>query len=311
MGKSSGPQTTVQKTELPEWLNTAAQENLRIAGQLASRPYQPYGGSVVAGFSPEQEQAFQMAQANLGAYRPALTAATGAAVQGAYYEPQQITAPSFLTGNIQSYINPYLSEVEQRASDALNRQFAQIQNQIASQAVQSRAFGGSRREVQEGVAAAEAARASGDLSARLRAEGFQQAAALQQADQARAMQAALANQQAGISGAGLGIQGAQALGQLAQQAQGAGLADVGAIEAIGAQRQAQQQRALEEAYARFVEQRDFPLQQLNLRLAAVGATPYGQTQTQTRTGGDSGSSFLTGLGGVGTFASGIAALATF
>ena len=62
MGKSSAPQQTVQKTELPPWLNEAAQKNLEIADQLASRPYQPYGGSVVAGFSPEQQQAFQMAQ---------------------------------------------------------------------------------------------------------------------------------------------------------------------------------------------------------------------------------------------------------
>ena len=75
MGKSSGPQTTVQKTELPEWVQTAAQQNLRIADEIASRPYQAYGGSTVAGFAPEQEQAFQMAQSNLGAYRPALTAA--------------------------------------------------------------------------------------------------------------------------------------------------------------------------------------------------------------------------------------------
>lgn len=313
MGKSSGggTQTVVNKTELPAWLNQAAQENLRIANTLAQRPYQPYGGSVVAGFSPEQEQAFQMAQSNVGAYRPALTAATGAAAESAFYEPERVTAPSFLTGNVQQYMNPYLSEVEQRASDALSRQLAQTQNQIASQAVQARAFGGSRQGIQEGVAAAEASRAMGDLSARLRAEGFQQAAALQQADQARALQAALANQQAGLAGAGLGLQGAETLGRLAGQAQTAGMADVGAISAVGAQRQAQQQRGLEEAYARFVEQRDFPLQQLNLRLAAVGATPYGQTQTQTSTGGQTGSNLLAGLGAAGTFASGMASILPF
>ena len=184
-------------------------------------------------------------------------------------------------------------------------------NQISGQAIQSRAFGGSRQGIAEGVAAAEGARGIGDLSARLRAQGFQQAAALQQADQARQMQADLANQQAGLTGAGLSLQGAGALGSLAQQQQRMGLTDVGAVETIGAQQQALAQRALDDAYARFVEQRDFPLQQLNLRLAAVGATPYGQTQTQTKTGGESGSSFLTGLGGLGTFASGIASLASF
>jgi len=125
------------------------------------------------------------------------------------------------------------------------------------------------------------------------------------------MQAALANQQAGLAGAGLGLQGAGVLGSLAQQQQGMGLTDVGAIGAIGEQRQNQQQRQLEEAYARFVEQRDYPTQQLNLRLAALGATPYGQSTTQTTTGGPQGSGLATGLGGAGSFLAGLAAIGTF
>lgn len=312
MGKSApSAQTVVNKTELPEWLNQAAQQNLNIANELAQRPYQPYGGSTVAGFSPEQQQAFSMAQQNVGSYMPALTAATGAAAQGAYYNPQMVSAPSFLEGNIQQYMNPYISEVEQRATSNAERALQQQMNQISGQAIQARAFGGSRQGIAEGVAAAEGARGIGDLSAQLRAQGFQQAAALQQADQARQMQASLANQQAGLTGAGLSLQGAGALGSLAQQQQRMGLTDAGAIEAIGQQQQAQSQRALDDAYRRFVEQRDFPLQQLNLRLAAVGATPYGQTQTQTTTGGAQGSNLLTGIGGLGTFASGLASLLPF
>jgi uncharacterized protein (DUF2342 family) len=311
MGKSSGPQQVIQRTELPSWVNEAAQENLRLAGQLAERPYTPYTGATVAGFTPEQEAAFGMAQRNIGSYRPALTAATEAATQSALYQPQQVTAPSFLTGNIQGYMNPYISEVEQRATSNLERGLQSQMNQIASQAAQARAFGGSRQGIQEGVAAAEGARAMGDLSAQLRSQGFQQAAALQQADQARALQAALANQQAGLQGAQIGLQGAGVLGNLATQTQTQGLTDVGAMEAIGQQRQALAQRQLEDAYSRFVEQRDYPLQALNLRLAALGATPYGQTSTQTRTGGDTGSSLLTGLGGAGTFLSGLAAIASF
>ena len=311
MGKSSAPQQTVQKTELPEWLNEAAQKNLGIADELASRPYQPYGGSTLAGFAPEQQQAFGMAQQNVGAYQPALTAGMGAAARGAYYDPQMVSAPSFLQGNIQEYMNPYISEVEQRATSNAERALQQQMNQISGQAIQSRAFGGSRQGIAEGVAAAEGARGIGDLSAQLRAQGFQQAAALQQADQARQMQASLANQQAGLSGASLGLQGAGVLGNLAQQRQTMGLTDVGAVGAIGEAQQAQAQRALDDAYARFVEQRDFPTQQLNLRLAAVGATPYGQTTTQTSTGGPQGSGIATALGAGGSFLSGLPAIGTF
>jgi len=248
MGKSApSAQTVVNKTELPPFITEAAQKNLAIADELAQRPYQPYGGSVVAGFSPEQQQAFQMAQQNVGSYQPALTAAMGAAAGGAYYNPQMVTAPSFLEGNIQQYMNPYLSEVEQRATSNAERALQQQMNQISGQAIQARAFGGSRQGIAEGVAAAEGARGIGDLSAQLRAQGFQQAAALQQADQARMMQASLANQQAGLSGANLGLQGANVLGNLAQQRQSLGLADVGAVGAVGEQQQSQQQRQLEEA----------------------------------------------------------------
>lgn len=309
MGKAPSTQTVTQRTELPEWVNQAAQENLRIAGELAQRPYTPYTGSTVAGFSPEQEAAFGMAQRNIGAYLPALTAATGAATQASGYQPQQVAAGSFLTGDLSGYMNPYISEVEQRATGNLQRGLQTSLNQIASQAAQARAFGGSRQGIQEGVATAEAARAAGDLSAQLRSQGFQQAAALQQADQARALQAAMANQAAGLQGAQIGLQGASVLGNLATQAQTQGLTDVGAMEAVGQQRQALAQRQLEDAYARFVEQRDYPLQALNLRLAALGATPYGQTSTQTRTG-DTSSNFLMGLGGAGSLLSGIAAIAS-
>jgi hypothetical protein len=310
MGKSSAPQTTVQKTELPEWVQAEAKKNLGLADEIASRPYQAYSGSTVAGFSPEQEQAFKMLQENIGAYLPALNAATAAATQGASYQPQQVAAQSFLTGNIQDYMNPYISEVENRAGGALQRQLAQSQNQISAQAAQSRAFGGSRQGIQEGVAAAESSRAMGDLSAQLRSQGFQQATALQQADQARALQAALANQQAGLAGAGLNLQGAGLLGTLAEQAQQAGITDAGALGAIGAQRQALEQQRLQDAYARFAEQRDYPVQALNLRLAALGATPYGQTTTSTAPS-PQGSNLLSGLGGAGTFLSGLAALGSF
>jgi hypothetical protein len=316
MGKSApSAQTVVNKTELPPFVTEAAQKNLAIADELAQRPYQPYGGSVVAGFSPEQQQAFQMAQQNVGSYQPALTAAMGAAAGGAYYNPQMVTAPSFLEGDVEGtfnrYLNPYLQTVEQGALEAGQRALDQRLNTISDSAIRGRAFGGSRQGIMEGVATAEAARQMGDLSAQIRARGYDQAINVMQADQARAMQAALANQQAGLAGAGLGLQGAGVLGNLAQQRQQFGLADVGAIGAVGEQQQALQQRQLEEAYARFIEQRDFPTQQLNLRLAALGATPYGQTTTQTKTGGESGSSLAAGLGGAGSFLAGLAAIGTF
>lgn len=70
------------------------------------------------------------------------------------------------------------------------------------------------------------------------------------------------------------------------------------LSALGAQQREIEQALLAEEYAKWKEAQDFPLQQLNLRLAAVGATPYGSTQTQTTTGGGGGSTGLSILGSV-------------
>jgi hypothetical protein len=100
------------------------------------------------------------------------------------------------------------------------------------------------------------------------------------------------------------------LGNLAQQTQQAGLTDVGAISAVGGQRQALEQQQLQDAYRRFAEERDYPTQALNMRLAALGATPYGQTSTTTAPG-QGGSNLLAGLGGAGSFMAGAAQLLPF
>lgn len=304
MGGSDAPatQTITNKTEIPKWLEDVTKENLAIAQRVADRPYVAYPGQRITGFTPEQEQAFGIIQQGVGKTAPAYEAAQGAALQSAYYQPERVQAGSFLTGNIGEYMNPYIANVEQRAIEASGRTLEQARNQIAANAAQARAFGGSRQGLAEGVAASESARNIGDLSARLRAEGFDRAAALQAADYNRALQASQANQAAGLQGAATNISGATALGALTGEAQRGRQTEAALVENVGQQRQALAQAALDEAYARFLEERNYPVEGLNLRLAATSATPYGGTQTQTRPGPPGGNSFLTGLGAVGTAA---------
>lgn len=59
MSSKGGSNTTVQKQELPAWLDQAAQDNLaqaKIAGQIG---YMPYYGPEIAGLSPQQTQSMQ------------------------------------------------------------------------------------------------------------------------------------------------------------------------------------------------------------------------------------------------------------
>ena len=323
---SSAPraQTVTQRTELPPWLEGVTRENIARAEAISNQPYQAYPGQMTAGFTPEQEAAFGYTQAGIGATQPFFGQALNQAAMGTAYQPEQVqagnvTAQNFLSGNVGAYMNPYIQNVEEAALSRLAGATQQAVNRIGDQALAARAFGGSRQGIAEGVALGEATRSAGELSANLRSQGFNQAAALMQADANRALQAETFNAQQALQAqqlnqaAGLqGLQGrlaaAQQTGALAQQAQAARQLDAALLENIGQQRQAMNQAALDEAYARFMEQRNYPIEMLNLRLAATSATPYGATTTGTQFV-PRGNALLGGLGAVGSAASGVAALA--
>lgn len=357
MGKSQpSTQTVINKTELPEWVQTAAKENLALANQLGSRPYTPYEGSLVAGFSPAQKQAQEMVSAMAGSTAPAFSFAQQQAAEASQYQPssvqasgplsygdvaaQDVTAGTLPGTDLSQYMNPYIQNVEDRAIANAQRALRGSLADIGAKASQAGAFGGSRQGILEGVATSEAARNIGDLSAQLRQQGFTTAAGLAQTDLNRALEAARANQAAGLQAqttnqaaalqAGqfgatqaleaqrlnqlAGLQGAQQqaaaaglLGSLTTAGQTAAMNEAEALQQIGLQQQGLKQRQLEDAYARSKEELDYPTQMLNLRLASLGATPYGQSSTQTRTGFESTSPML---GGIGSFLSGIGAIAS-
>lgn len=337
MGGNSSPPaqtTTIQKTEIPAWLENVTKENIAKADEISRRPYESYGGSLRAGLAPEQEQAFDYMKGGVGMTTPLYDRATGVTSDVSNFMPknvdagrvgfERVGAQSFLDGNLAGYMNPFVDNVESAALSRLNDATRQSVTRLGDQARSAGAFGGSRHGIAEGVALGEASRSAGELSSGLRSQAFDRAAALMQSDQQRAMQAALANQQAGLTTSQANMeagmraqlanqQAAQAaaqtrlaagsqLGTLAGQQQQARLMDATLLEGIGGQRQAQQQAALDEAYARWKQERDYPIEMLNLRLGATSATPYSQTQTSTstRSGGDSGNGLMQGLGAIGT-----------
>ena len=75
-----------KQTVLPDWYTNYAMDILSGQQALANRPYQTAPMPRVAGFTPTQQQAFDMTGASAGAYQPMLNAAT-AATQGAMGAP--------------------------------------------------------------------------------------------------------------------------------------------------------------------------------------------------------------------------------
>lgn len=64
MGSPPGPQATqapmdiTTEQQLPEWVQNAGKENYGLAQDIASRPWEQYGGERVAGFTGDQQTAF-------------------------------------------------------------------------------------------------------------------------------------------------------------------------------------------------------------------------------------------------------------
>jgi hypothetical protein len=313
MGGSSAPATTTQvtKTELPAWLEGTTKENIAIADAISKRPYEAYGGQMTAGYAPEQLAALQYAQEGVGMTTPLYQRAAMAANDAAGFNPLQVQSQNFLQGDIGAYMNPFTQNVENAALQRLDAATRLGVNRIGDQARLARAFGGSRQALAEGAAIGEAARSAGELSANLRSQAFNTGAALMQTDQGRALQAQLANQAAGLQGQQLGLSAAGQLQNIAQGAQQARSIDASTLESVGSAKQAQQQQMLDEAYNRWLEARNYPIEMLNLRLGATTATPYGSTQTMTgtRTGGGSGSNFLSGLGTAASIGASLASIA--
>jgi hypothetical protein len=226
------------------------------------------------------------------------------AATAAGYDPQNVQSQNFLQGNVGAYMNPFIENVEQAAMTNMRDALQNNLNVIGDRAIGANAFGGSRQGVAEGAAAAQSAKDFGAMSAALRSQGFDAAGGMMRSDMDRAQQAALANQQAGLSANQQRLQGAMTGGQLAGQAQGMGYTDAASLAGMGEQYRNYQQQLLAQDAARFDANKAAMLEPLNLRLSSLGMTPYGQTSTQTREGFTTGSSgLMQGLGAASSLAS--------
>jgi hypothetical protein len=216
--------------------------------------------------------------------------------------------------DINPFLNPYTNEVEQRAIGNANTTLEQQLRAVAGNATTSGAFGGSRSAVESGVTRGEGIRNIGDLSAQLRKAGIDYATSTALADRSgrQAGAAGLLGTAGGIQGqaAGYGAAGQGYLGQAAGIGNVAGgLGNVGAgygstgagylntagakgaaqqqditnLMSGGQQEQAQRQAGINAEMQKFQEKQNYPVEQLNLRLAALGMSPYGKTEISNKT----------------------------
>jgi len=282
-----------------------AVQNMQVAPQTqAASNMAAYAGAGAMGtnyqpgqFSTGQAQApnlqnYQMqgpGDIQVGGYNAPMmdTAQTGYNPQLQSYQmqgPQNIRSQRFNQNSAQQYMSPYMQSVVDVQQSAAQRQADIARTQRGAQAVGAGAFGGSRQAIVE----AEANRALADQKGAIQAQGLQGAYSQAQqqfnADQSQRMQAAMANQQAGLQtgqqnlGAALGV---QQLG--AQTGMQASLANLSAAQQANVQNQAAQlqtqgmsaQQAMQAALAN--QQTGLAVGQQNLQ-ARLGTQQLGASQ---------------------------------
>ena len=228
-------QTVTQQATIPDELKPFVTDALEKARAIQERRevegYVPFSGPRIAEFAPEQTQAFESIKGLVG--------------QGQqYFDPAaRLTASSAFapTGpQVGQFMNPYLQNVVDIQQREARRAADVERQQLGAQAVTAGGFGGSRQAILEAEQARNLQQQLGDIQARGLASAYEDAQARLQQQRERER-----------------LAGAQ-FGTLGQVAPGQAFRELSALEAIGAQRQGQQQQALDIAQQEYEIARTFP-----------------------------------------------------
>lgn len=206
---------------------------LSQAQQIASTPYQPYGGELVAPVNQQQATGISGINQYAESAQPYLQTAAGLATNAA----QPISAQ-----DIASYENPYTQQVVNSTEQQFQNTNAQQQQQVLGNAAAQGALGGDRDAVAQAVLAGQQQASEAPVIAGLENTGYN-----------TATQTALAEQQAEA-------QGAYGVGSTGTAIENAGLTGAGAQVGAGTVQQQTQQAQDTAAYQQFEQALAYPFQ---------------------------------------------------
>jgi hypothetical protein len=296
---------TVSETKLPQNITNNGQTNMTAAYNAAQNMLGPYTGPRYAGLTPGAQANIAGLQSQVGAANPAYNLAQSTLGNLTNYAPSQINSPTLAGTDLSAYMNPYTNSVIQSGLQGIDTQRKQALNQNAQQARAQDAFGGSRQGVQEGMTNAAASMQAGQLASQLANQGYQQAQQAASFDIGNNLNAQSQNMANMLAGAGINMNAANGLANVAGQSQATNMQ--GIMAALQGQMLAQQdaQAKLGADKALYDEAQEFPLQQLQIPTTVLQQTPYGQTtkQTQSAPGSEVMQGIGTGLGILGQIGS--------
>jgi hypothetical protein len=261
------------------------------ANQVGAEPYQGYDAPRIAGFTGDQSKAQEMTRDNAGNYKPYFDSAGALATAGGNTDiagaaaPYMANAGKTLPGNVQAYMDPYVGNVINRAELEANRNFNEnIMPGLDNKFTASGQYGSSAHEREANRAAQSLTEGLQSTSLGALPQAYNTAGTQFQSDEARQAQLAqLSGTQAQQQGA-LQLQAGTLQGNLGEATQSAGLKDVAALDASGAEQQQQNQRNLDLGYSDFAAQRDYPKQQVDWLSSVIRGMPAPVSTATTNTG---------------------------
>ena len=296
MGGGGGTTTQYVKSDtsnLPSYAQPYYTSMMGKAQAATSTPYTPYSEQRLAGFTPEQTAVQQQiaGQQLPGQFGQGsqLAAASGlGSLMGGQYDTGQFGTQQFDQNAAQQYMSPYTQNVldVQKAQAIRDAQQGQLAANLG--AARQGTYGGARQL----LAGTERERNLGTQLGSIEATGLQNAyqSAQQQFNTEQQAQhaAATAEEQSRQFGANLGLQGyaqanqaAQTLGNLGATQQQTQQSMLAQQQGAAAQQQALQQQYLDQQYQDFINQRDYPLQQLQQYSSLLRGVPVQPNTTTT------------------------------
>jgi len=281
-GGGGGPTTTKSETSnIPEYARPYVERMMGStekqvytygpSGDITGfRPYKPFEGETVAGFTPTQSRAMQGIQNyQLPGQTNAASQMTGYAGLGSMGAGQQYAQEATNPYATQAYMSPYMQNALEPQMREAARQSAIQAQQNQAQAVQAGAFGGSRSAIIE----AERQRNLGQQQADIYGRGMQ--SAFEQARQAQQFGSTL-----GLQGYGQGLQAAGQLGALGQQQYGQEMGLLGQQMDIGGKQQQYEQARLNQRIQDYATQQQYPFIQLGTLSNMLRGLPMQASTTQ-------------------------------
>lgn len=298
-GKGGGPapapaptesSSTVNQTNLPDYAEPFFTRLLERTEEESNQPYTPFGNTRVAPFAPETLQSFnqirdigtsgvpgQIGEASniasaVGNYQPA----------SPFYTPSAIDQMPGGGSMTEAYMNPYVNQVLDRGQRRAMERYDEQQVSRDASFAQRGSFSNSRRDVASEAARRDLNEQLLDVEAKGLANAFDSAQQMFTSDAQRKMQAQIESERAAQSAGQMRLGAADQLAGYGAQQQQAGLQQADALGRIGALREERGQTGLDVGYTDFVNQRDYPRQQLNFYSGILRGVPVSPQSEITR-----------------------------